>query len=34
MAGTLHGYNGMDFSYVTDSEKELKGYEDYISKCM
>ena len=34
MAGTLHGYYSMDFSYVADSGKELKGYEDYISKCM
>lgn len=33
MAGTLHGYYSMDFSYVADSGEELKGYEDYISKC-
>lgn len=34
MAGTLHGYYGMDFSYAADPGEELKAYEDYIRMCM
>lgn len=34
MAGTLHGYYGMDFSYAADAGKELEGYEEFIGECM
>ena len=34
MAGTLHGYYGIELSYAADPEEALKGYEDYISECI
>lgn len=34
MAGTLHGFYGMDFSHDTDPGEELKAYEDYIRECV
>ncbi|MCI9426991.1 MAG: hypothetical protein HFI81_04450 [Eubacterium sp.] len=34
MAGTLHGYYGMDFSYAADAGKELEEYENFISECV
>lgn len=34
MAGTLHGFYGIELSYAADPEETLKEYEDYISGCM
>ena len=34
LAGTLHGYYGIELSYAADPEEALKGYEDYISECI
>lgn len=34
MAGTLHGYYGMTFSYATDPGGELEEYENFINECI